>query len=119
MFYAGPPNGRKTSCPTQHDLNCLFSLGHENDDAFFAWKNIEYWNGDAWTRRIEEVTIKTYDALLLYLVHTSMFTTQIWMNSVNKPIAFTVDQRNIIPARDATLPHVPPHEPAKRPATTP
>jgi hypothetical protein len=23
--------------------------GHENDDVFFAWKNIEYWNGDAWT----------------------------------------------------------------------
>jgi hypothetical protein len=23
--------------------------GHENDDVFLAWKNIEYWNGDAWT----------------------------------------------------------------------
>jgi hypothetical protein len=40
--------------------------GHKNDDIFFAWKNIEYWNGDAWTRRIEEVAIqKTYVTLLL------------------------------------------------------
>jgi hypothetical protein len=61
MLYAGPPNEKKISWPTSHDSNCLFSLVQDrvtrNDNAFFAWKNIEYWNGDAWTRHIEEVNI--------------------------------------------------------------
>jgi hypothetical protein len=48
-----------------------------------------------------------------------MFTTHIRLNSGNNPVAFNADQRNIIPGRDAALPHVPPHEPEKRPATTP
>jgi hypothetical protein len=26
-----------------------------NDDAFFAWKNIELWNGNTWQGTIEEV----------------------------------------------------------------
>jgi hypothetical protein len=55
--------------------------------------------------------------IVAILVHTSMFTTYIRLNSANDPIAFTVDQRNIIPGWDAALPDVPPHEPAKRPAT--
>jgi hypothetical protein len=40
------------------------------------------------------------------------------LNSVNNSVASNVDQRNIIPGRDAALPDVPPNESAKRPATT-
>jgi hypothetical protein len=40
----------------------------------------------------------------------------LWFNSANNPIASNADQRDIIPGRDATVPDVPPNEPAKRPA---
>jgi hypothetical protein len=31
--------------------------GHVNDDAFYAWKNIELWNMGSWIRPIDEVTM--------------------------------------------------------------
>jgi hypothetical protein len=29
--------------------------GNENDDAFFVWKHIEFWNRDSWQGVIDEV----------------------------------------------------------------
>jgi hypothetical protein len=52
------------------------------------------------------------------IVSTFIFTTHIGFNSATNPVVFYADQRNILPGRDATLPHVPPNELAKRPATT-
>jgi hypothetical protein len=46
-----------------------------------------------------------------------IFTTHICFNSATNPAAFYADQRNILPGRDAALPHVPPNESAKRPVT--
>jgi hypothetical protein len=34
--------------------------GYINDDAFFAWKNIELWNGNTWQGNIEEVRYFNY-----------------------------------------------------------
>jgi hypothetical protein len=53
------------------------------------------------------------------LVRSSMFTSHIWFNSGNNPVAYNVDQRNIVPGRHAALLDVPSHEPAQRPTTTP
>jgi hypothetical protein len=39
------------------------------------------------------------------------------LNIVDNPVASNVDQRNIILARDAALPDVPPNEPTKRHTT--
>jgi hypothetical protein len=41
--------------------------GHENDDMLYAWKNIEYWNGDTWTRQIDEVTSYRYLYVHIYI----------------------------------------------------
>jgi hypothetical protein len=98
MLYAGEwkenklPNIARFKLPFQPCTR----QGHENDDAFFVWKNIEYWNGDAWTRRIEEVAIQNIWLIVATLVHTSMFTSHIWLNSGNNPVTFNVDQRNIV-----------------------
>jgi hypothetical protein len=35
--------------------------------------------------------------IVAILVYMSMFTTHIWLNSANTPVAFNVDQRNTIP----------------------
>jgi hypothetical protein len=35
-------------------FNPYTKQAHSNDDGFFAWKNIESWNGDSWTEKIDE-----------------------------------------------------------------
>jgi hypothetical protein len=45
--------------------------GYVNDDAFFAWKNIELWNGNTWQGTIEEVWYYTFTtAQSLYCCNT-------------------------------------------------
>jgi hypothetical protein len=84
--------------------------GHENDDTFFAWKNIEYWNRDAWTRQIKEVTNETYVRIIVF---TSIFTSHIRCNSAANLVVFYAEQRNTLPGRDSAVPHVPPDEKTK------
>jgi hypothetical protein len=48
---------------------------HVNDDAIYAWKNIELWIGDKWIAQVEEVNV----------MHLHSLPTQLHMSHSEKP----------------------------------
>jgi hypothetical protein len=82
---------------------------HANDDAFFAWKNIELWNGDTWQGNIEEVR---------YFYFTPSQFISVTTTSQNLTTIFNAAYRYFLQGRDATLFTFSSHEPDERVTTS-
>jgi hypothetical protein len=79
--------------------------GYVNDDAFFAWKNIELWNGNTWQGTIEEVLYYTFTTT------QSLYCCNTFSQSGHH---FNAAQRYFAQSRDATLLTISSNEPDER-----